>query len=72
MTTQRVCLRRGRMTLTDVWTAINSCGPGGDRSVSDALTQRGDRGLRVGDFSYEKEYLELGMLKGNEFLITLR
>lgn len=36
------------------------------------VEERGDRGVRVGDFEYFDKYLELGMLKGNRFLIILR
>ena len=36
------------------------------------MTQRGERGVRVADFNYRKASLELGMLKGNAFVITLR
>ncbi|KAF8760163.1 tRNA pseudouridine synthase D [Rhizoctonia solani] len=34
--------------------------------------RRGERRVRVSDINYRKGYLELGMLKGNEFVITLR
>lgn len=37
-----------------------------------ALNERGERGVRIGDLSYSDEYLELGMLKGNHFGIVLR
>lgn len=36
------------------------------------MSERGDRGTRIGDLSYEKEGLDLGLLKGNQFKITLR
>jgi len=42
------------------------------RTREDALTKRGDRGIRIADFNYRKASLELGMLKGNAFVITLR
>ncbi|KAH9853549.1 tRNA pseudouridine synthase D [Lenzites betulinus] len=70
VTVQRVSLRRGNKTVEDVWKMAN--GLGGKRSMNDILTQRGERGVRVGDFNYRKASLELGMLKGNAFVITLR
>lgn len=45
---------------------------GGKRSKNEAVTQRAERGMRVGDFEYRPSYLELGMLSGNAFVITLR
>ena len=42
------------------------------RTALEAEAERGDRGVRIGDLSYSDQYLELGMLKGNRFLITLR
>jgi tRNA pseudouridine13 synthase len=71
VTVQRVCLKRGNKNLQSVWRAINGV-RNGRRTDKSAVEERGERGLRVGDMSYEKEYLELGMLKGNEFVITLR
>ena len=47
-------------------------GLNGRRTMEEALTQRGERGVRVADFNYRKASLELGMLKGNAFVITLR
>ncbi|CAE6491897.1 unnamed protein product [Rhizoctonia solani] len=70
VTTQRVCLKRGRLTVEDVWKVTN--GLTGRRSPEDVLKQRGERGVRVSDINYRRGYLELGMLKGNEFVITLR
>lgn len=70
VTTQRVCLRRGRLTVEDVWKVTN--GLTGRRSPEDVFKQRGERGVRVSDIAYRRGYLELGMLKGNEFVITLR
>ncbi|KAG8742340.1 hypothetical protein FRC10_001621 [Ceratobasidium sp. 414] len=70
VTTQRVCLKRGRLTVEDVWKVVN--GVNGRRAPEDVLTQRGERGVRVSDIVYRRGYLELGMLKGNEFVITLR
>ena len=37
-----------------------------------AFLNKDMRGSRIGDFTYEKHGLELGDLRGNEFLITLR
>ena len=37
-----------------------------------AEEERGERGARIGDLAYSDKYLELGMLKGNHFAITLR
>ncbi|KAF8138435.1 tRNA pseudouridine synthase D [Boletus edulis] len=69
VTVQRVSLRRGNKTVDHVWKAANQIGR---RSVHDAVTQRGERGVRIADLNYRKAGLELGMLKGNEFVITLR
>ncbi|CAE6360957.1 unnamed protein product [Rhizoctonia solani] len=70
VTTQRVCLKRGRLTVEEVWKVTN--GITGRRSPEDVLKQRGERGVRVSDINYRRGYLELGMLRGNEFVITLR
>ena len=70
VTVQRVSLRRGNKTVEDVWKMAN--GLNGRRTMEEALTQRGERGVRVADFNYRKASLELGMLKGNAFVITLR
>ncbi|CCA66620.1 related to PUS7-pseudouridine synthase [Serendipita indica DSM 11827] len=69
VTCQRVCLKRGRMTVEDVWDRINQAGR---RTLTQILEERGERGVRVSDIDYRKGFLQLGMLKGNEFLITLR
>jgi len=66
---QRASLRRGNKTVDDVWKTANQIGR---RSVHEAVTQRGERGVRIADLNYRKAGLELGMLKGNEFVITLR
>ncbi|KAK4685164.1 tRNA pseudouridine13 synthase, partial [Tremellales sp. Uapishka_1] len=71
VTVQRVCLKRGRLNLGDVWRAINGIKMK-RRTEKSAMEERGERGCRIGDLSYSTEYLELGMLKGNHFLITLR
>jgi tRNA pseudouridine13 synthase len=54
----------------EVWKVTN--GITGRRSPEDVLKQRGERGVRVSDINYRRGYLELGMLRGNEFVITLR
>lgn len=69
VTVQRVSLRRGNKTADDVWKAANQTSR---RSVHEAVSQRGERGVRIADLNYRKAGLELGMLKGNEFVITLR
>ncbi|KAF7301777.1 TRUD domain-containing protein [Mycena indigotica] len=71
ITVQRVSLKRNNKTVEDVWRAAN--GQVGRQSHNNGtVNKRGDRGVRIGDFNYRKASLELGMLKGNEFLITLR
>ena len=70
VTAQRVSLKRNGKTVEDAWKMIN--GQYGRRTLEEALTQRGERGVRVADFNYRKAGLELGMLKGNFFVITLR
>jgi tRNA pseudouridine13 synthase len=37
-----------------------------------AVSQRGERGARVGDFKYADGPIDLGMLSGNRFVIALR
>ena len=69
VTVQRVSLRRGNKTVEDVWKSANQSNR---RSMEEILSQRGDRGVRIGDLNYRKAGLELGMLKGNTFVITLR
>lgn len=75
VTVQRVSLKRGNWTIENVWRAINGVSIGervGRRTVEEALTKRGDRGARIGDLCYARKQLDLGMLKGNHFTITLR
>jgi tRNA pseudouridine13 synthase len=69
VTVQRVSLRRGNKTVEDVWKSANQSNR---RSIEEILSQRGERGVRIADFNYRKAGLELGMLKGNVFVITLR
>ena len=72
ITVQRVSLRRGNKTVEDVWNMSNGINTAQRRTREDALARRGDRGIRIADFNYRKASLELGMLKGNAFVITLR
>ncbi len=71
VTVQRVCLKRGRMNLQAVWNGANGI-RARRRTDEEAVKQRGERGCRIGDLEYSGQYLELGMLKGNHFVITLR
>lgn len=70
VTVQRVSLNRHNKTVEEVWKLANSLGP--RRKLEDVMTQRGERGIRISDLNYRKAGLELGMLKGNAFVITLR
>ncbi|KAL4260216.1 pseudouridine synthase TruD family protein [Pleurotus pulmonarius] len=70
VTVQRVSLKRNNKTVEDVFKLAN--GISGRKPVEEALKKRGDRGVRITDFNYRKASLELGMLKGNAFVITLR
>lgn len=70
VTVQRVSLLRGKKTVEEVWRLANNIGP--RRTAQDAVGQRGERGIRIADLKYRKAGLELGMLKGNAFVITLR
>lgn len=71
ITVQRVALKRGGRTLTSVWRAVNGI-TNRRRTAESVLTERAERGTRIGDLSYADHPLELGMLKGNAFVITLR
>lgn len=71
VTVQRVCLKRNGRTLGSVWKAVNGI-KNARRTAQQAVTERGERGARIGDLEYSDRYLELGMLKGNYFVITLR
>ncbi|WRT63389.1 uncharacterized protein IL334_000294 [Kwoniella shivajii] len=71
VTVQRVCLKRNGKTLGAVWKAANGIKQG-RRNEDQAIEDRGERGVRIGDLAYSDKYLELGMLKGNQFVITLR
>ena len=71
VTVQRVCLQRRRLRVMDVWKAINGVAQG-RQTMKQACEERADYGIRIGDLEYSHKYLELGMLKGNHFVITLR
>lgn len=47
-------------------------GKGRDRTVHDAVSARGEHGIRIAHLSYAHHPLKLGQLRGNEFTITLR
>ena len=79
VTTQRIAIKRGGMTLQDVWRRINNCGSEDlklkkkvRRTDDEAVRERGERGCRIGNLNYEDNKLELGMLNGNRFGIVLR
>lgn len=71
ITVQRVSLKRGSMTTQQVWRAVNGV-RSGRRTDEGAVAERGERGTRIGDLEYSSQHLDLGDLKGNEFVITLR
>ncbi|WWC85511.1 uncharacterized protein L201_000375 [Kwoniella dendrophila CBS 6074] len=71
VTVQRVCLKRNGKTLQHVWKSANGILKQ-RRDEQQAIEERGERGVRIGDLAYSDKYLELGMLKGNQFVITLR
>lgn len=73
------------MTVEDVWkVARNGAGGGGRGGRGGARGGRGgargggggggfvDRNIRIGDVEYGEFGFELGMLKGNKFVVTLR
>lgn len=70
VTVQRVSLNRRHKTVEEVWKLANGLGP--RKTLQEVLSQRGERGVRIADLNYRKASLELGMLKGNAFVITLR
>lgn len=71
ITVQRVSLKRGSLTTQQVWRAVNGV-RSGRRTEDGAVAERGERGTRIGDMEYSTHPLELGSLKGNQFVITLR
>lgn len=73
VTVQRVSIKRGGKTMESVWKAINGLKGSWNNSLANkVLKERAERGARVGDFVYAQEGLDLGLLKGNMFRITLR
>lgn len=71
ITVQRVSLKRGSLTTQQVWRAVNGV-RSGRRTEEGAIEERGERGTRIGDLAYSSHQLDLGSLKGNQFVITLR
>lgn len=84
VTTQLVTLKRGKRTIEEVWDQANGLHHGKSRGFRGSgqggyldrkgmqPTERGERGIRIGDLSYVKTPLDLGMLQGNRFCIVLR
>lgn len=78
VTVQRVSIKRGIRTIEEIYKASKTVsggnrgrgGRGGGRGGGNMA--RGERGVVLGDFTYEDYGLELGMLTGNKFVITLR
>ncbi|CAH7687669.1 pseudouridine synthase [Phakopsora pachyrhizi] len=69
---QRVSLRRGKRTIEDVWCFINRVKKNQKPVGGVVFKERGEKGIRVGDFCYQEEPLKLGQLQGNRFVIVLR
>ena len=40
-----------------MWSTINGCGKGGEKSMREVLKERGDRGVRVADCEYRSWYV---------------
>ena len=76
ITVQRVTMKRGNKTVEDVWRAAKGGQQGGrgrGRGRGGSSWGGGsDRGVRIGDVEYGEGMLDLGMLKGNKFVVTLR
>lgn len=76
VTVQRVTMKRGNKTIEDIWRAARGGGGGGrgrGRGRGGGGWSNGpDRGVRIGDVEYGQRMLDLGMLKGNKFVVTLR
>lgn len=79
VTVQRVSMKKGSKTLEDVWRAVKvnpNAGRGRGGRGRGGGSQFGsggsDRGVRIGDVAYGDVMFDLGMLKGNKFVITLR
>jgi tRNA pseudouridine13 synthase len=69
---QRVSLKRGKRTVGDIWASLNNIRRNQKSDKQVTFTQRGDKGIRVGDFTYETAPLKLGELNGNRFTVVLR
>ncbi|KAG0145102.1 hypothetical protein CROQUDRAFT_108012 [Cronartium quercuum f. sp. fusiforme G11] len=69
---QRVSFKRGRKTIQQVWSTVNRAKNGRKGGGPVVFRERGDKGIRVGDFTYEADPLKLGDLSGNRFVIVLR
>lgn len=76
VTVQRVSIKRGTKTIEEVYRASRGGGGGrggrGGRGRGGYGGAQGERGVVLGDFCYADHGFELGMLKGNKFVITLR
>lgn len=82
VTVQRVSIRRGNKSIEDIWKAVTGRpskggrggrgGGRGGRGGGSTMIGGSDFGLRVGDVEYATTMLDLGMSKGNKFVITLR
>ncbi|KAM0793600.1 hypothetical protein ACM66B_001033 [Microbotryomycetes sp. NB124-2] len=77
ITTQRISLKRGNRTVEEIWKATKGAGGGGrggrgGRGGGGRFNNGPDRGVRIGDVEYASSHLDLGMLKGNKFVVTLR
>lgn len=80
ITVQQVALRRGRRTLDDLWKMANGLHRnvgrpdfrGKGQELINAVSRRGDRGIRISHLRYADDQLHLGQLEGNEFEIVLR
>lgn len=69
---QRVSYKRGRRTIQQVWATVNRVNSRGKGGKLVSSCERGDKGIRLGDFSYAAEPLKLGQSRGNRFVIVLR
>jgi tRNA pseudouridine13 synthase len=71
ITVQRVSLKRGKkLSVEEVWRIARN--GGGGRGGGGRGGGFVDRNIRIGDVEYAEKGLELGMLKGNKFVVTLR
>ncbi|GAA6025772.1 hypothetical protein JCM11491_001986 [Sporobolomyces phaffii] len=73
ITVQRVSLKRAKaLTVDDVWRVARNGGGGGGGGRGGRGNAFVDRNVQIGDVEYADHALELGMLKGNKFVVTLR